>query len=233
MNTIAELVEISRFYGGKKDYVIAGGGNTSYKNDDRIWVKASGSSMMDITAEGFAELQRDKLRTIYTKKYSDNSLERESEVKADLFNACVAGSTVRPSVETSLHEIIRYPFVVHTHPTLVNAITCSVDAEITINELFGDNAMYVEYTDPGYVLFQKIISTLEEWRKTHRDDPSIIFLQNHGVFVSADTTSEIKTIYQNIENGIKARISHYPDLSPVEVPRNVTEFSAGTANDAF
>ena len=43
------------------------------------------------------------------------------------------GITVRPSVETSMHEIINYPFVVHTHPTLVNAITCANKAEETIS----------------------------------------------------------------------------------------------------
>ena len=32
---IKELIEISRFYGTDKEYVIAGGGNTSYKDEDR------------------------------------------------------------------------------------------------------------------------------------------------------------------------------------------------------
>ena len=40
---INELIEISRFYGSNKEYVIAGGGNTSFKDDETIWIKASGS----------------------------------------------------------------------------------------------------------------------------------------------------------------------------------------------
>ena len=39
---IKDLLEISRFYGTDKNFVIAGGGNTSFKNDSTIWVKASG-----------------------------------------------------------------------------------------------------------------------------------------------------------------------------------------------
>ena len=39
---IKQLVEVSRKYGSDSRYVIAGGGNTSYKNDKKIWVKASG-----------------------------------------------------------------------------------------------------------------------------------------------------------------------------------------------
>ena len=39
---IKELIEISKYYGSNKDYVIAGGGNTSFKDDETIWIKASG-----------------------------------------------------------------------------------------------------------------------------------------------------------------------------------------------
>ena len=42
---IAELIEISRLYGADKRFVIAGGGNTSYKNAETMWVKASGSPL--------------------------------------------------------------------------------------------------------------------------------------------------------------------------------------------
>jgi len=41
MKELEELVEISQFYGRDNRFVIAGGGNTSYKNVEKIWVKAS------------------------------------------------------------------------------------------------------------------------------------------------------------------------------------------------
>jgi rhamnose utilization protein RhaD (predicted bifunctional aldolase and dehydrogenase) len=50
---IRDLVSISHFYGKNKEYVIAGGGNTSKKDKDHIWVKASGTSLADISEEGF------------------------------------------------------------------------------------------------------------------------------------------------------------------------------------
>ena len=40
MKEIEELIEISRKYGKDSRYVIAGGGNTSYKNAEKLWVKA-------------------------------------------------------------------------------------------------------------------------------------------------------------------------------------------------
>ncbi len=51
MKEIQDLISISRFYGKDSRFVIAGGGNTSYKNEEKIWVKASGSSLETITED--------------------------------------------------------------------------------------------------------------------------------------------------------------------------------------
>lgn len=218
---LSDLIEISRFFGQKKKYVIAGGGNTSFKNDTDIWVKGSGTSLGNIDLKGFAVLDRKNLKEIYTKNYSPDSIKREAEVKEDLHRACRPGVTVRPSVETSLHELIGYSFVVHTHPTLVNAITCSRKAEETIRILFGDSVLYVPYIDPGYILFIKILDTLNTWRKDHPADPKLIFLQNHGVFVAADTTEEIKKLYDSVESVIKQRIRLIPESGAADIPGNI------------
>jgi rhamnose utilization protein RhaD (predicted bifunctional aldolase and dehydrogenase) len=42
---IKDLIEVSRYYGQDKSYVIAGGGNTSFKNDKHLWIKASGINL--------------------------------------------------------------------------------------------------------------------------------------------------------------------------------------------
>lgn len=220
---INDLIEISQFYGKQTEYVIAGGGNTSYKDNDHIWVKASGSTLGNITEEGFAVLSRPLLKEIYHKQYSSNTDEREAQVKADLYRACLPGISVRPSVETSLHEVINYPFVVHTHPTLVNAITCSNQAEHTIRSMFGNEVLYVPFVDPGYVLFNKIRQMLEEWRKTHSSDPNYIFLENHGVFVSANSTAEIKELYAKLESQIRKLVKSYPETSLIAVPDEITK----------
>ncbi|MCK4746398.1 MAG: class II aldolase/adducin family protein, partial [Bacteroidales bacterium] len=74
---LKELLDISRFYGKDKRFVIAGGGNTSMKTDDRIWIKASGFALSDIGEEGFAVLDRSKLKGISTNEYSDDPFQRE------------------------------------------------------------------------------------------------------------------------------------------------------------
>lgn len=219
--TLSDLIDISRHYGSNKEYVIAGGGNTSFKNDQHIWIKASGTNLADITAEGFAVLDRKILKEIYTRQYSNDVVTREAEVKADLYKALLPGIHVRPSVETSLHEIIHYAYVVHTHPTLVNAITCSKKARETILNLFGDSVLFIPYTDPGYILFSKVRELLESWLKNHVEDPRLIFLENHGLFVSADSVDEIRQLYDMVEVKIKAHIRRFPEIKPLEVPQEI------------
>lgn len=203
---LKELVDISRFYGRNPAYVIAGGGNTSFKTEDKIWVKASGISMADIEEDGFVCLSREKLKKISTNIYGLNSTKREAEVKKDLYAAILYPENKRPSVETSLHEMIRFPFVVHTHPTLVNALMCSKKSKEITNELFGEKVLYIEYTDPGYILFKKIEEEIIRYIRKFKNEPSIIFLQNHGVFVAGNTVEEIRQRYREIELQLMGKI---------------------------
>lgn len=196
---IKELIEISRSYGSNKEYVIAGGGNTSYKDDTTIWIKASGYPLADLTEEGLVALDREKLHLISSNKYSDDPVVREDQVKTDLFRSLTDPlKNKRPSVETSLHELIKYRFVVHLHPTHINGLLCSRNAKSLTNKLFGDTVLFIPYTDPGYILFKKLEAEIIQYREKHSHDPKVIFLENHGSFVSADSTAEIKVIYDDL-----------------------------------
>lgn len=216
---IKDLIEISGFYGRDKEYVIAGGGNTSYKDAETIWIKASGQSLAELSEEGLVALNREKIRLISIKKYSDDPNEREDQVKKDLYAGIIEpGLHKRPSVETSLHELIKYRFVVHLHPTFVNGVLCSRNAAKLVTRLFGEKALFVPYTDPGYTLFKKLEAEISVYREKHSGDPQIIFLENHGSFVSGDTTGEIKEIYNRIINEIKTNLHPLPDIQ--ELPYN-------------
>lgn len=213
---IKELIEISRYYGCNKDFVIAGGGNTSFKDEETIWIKSSGHALADMTEEGLVALNREKLHVISSRSYSDDPALREEEVKCDMFLSIVdPGKGKRPSVETSLHEVIRYKFVVHLHPTLVNGLMCSRGSKSLTHKLFGDDVLFVPYTDPGYILFKKLESEIILFRQKFTHDPKIIFLENHGVFVGADSTEEIKTIYTEIIRKIEEQTPPLTDITPL------------------
>ena len=208
MKEIEELIAISRKYGADARFVIAGGGNTSFKTADRLWVKASGHALATITEDGFAVLDRALLNPMGTKKYSDDTAEREEQVKNDLAAACLTKDR-RPSVETSLHNCMDCRFVVHLHPTLVNGMMCSQFARAECADLFPE-ALYIEYTDPGYTLFKKVFNRIRAWKAERGIAPQVIFLQNHGIFVGADSTEEIERIYDGIMAKLEARVEPLP-----------------------
>jgi NAD(P)-dependent dehydrogenase (short-subunit alcohol dehydrogenase family)/rhamnose utilization protein RhaD (predicted bifunctional aldolase and dehydrogenase) len=210
---IQELIEISRFYGQKKDFVIAGGGNTSFKDENHIYIKASGSSLATIDESGFAQLDRKMLDSISKKRYSDEAMQRENQIKQDLLNSRLYPEKgQRPSVETSLHDLMAFRFVVHTHSTKVNGLMCGKEAEKRTSILFGDEVVFVPYVDPGYILFKEVQSRVNAYRKRTGVEPQIILLQNHGIFVAADSTDEIKKLYDKVIDKLSAAIGKIPDL---------------------
>lgn len=225
MDPLHDLVAISRYYGSNPEFVIAGGGNTSFKNERELYVKASGISLSTIGEDGFVRLSRKRLKEMEQRDFPADPLEREQAVKVALGEAVISQGNLRPSVETSLHNLIEYPFIVHTHPTLVNALMCSNRAGEEVEKRFGQEAMFVEYTDPGYTLFRKLQGRIEAYRKKNGRSPSIIFLQNHGVFVGGDGAEEIKSTYRSIEQKIRQGV----DLSLPE--GNMEERTSRIATD--
>lgn len=209
MTILESLIAISRKYGADPRYVIAGGGNTSCKDDRHLWIKASGHALATIDEDGFAVLDRSLLNMMGEKQYSKDAAEREAQVKDDLANANLTKDR-RPSVETSLHNCMGYTFVVHTHPTSVNALMCSADAQRTCAGLFPD-ALYIPYTDPGYTLFRKVYDRIQEYKAVSGKEPQVIFLQNHGIFVGADSVDEIEKIYDDVFSKLADCIPEVPE----------------------
>ena len=209
MKQIEDLIAISRKFGQDSRFVIAGGGNTSYKDENRLWVKASGHALATITEDGFAVLDRALLNEMGEKAYNEDTAIREEQVKNDLSVACITKDR-RPSVETSLHNCMGFAFVVHLHPTLVNGLMCSVNAEAACKEIFPD-ALYIEYTDPGYTLFKKVYDQIKAYKAEKGKEPQVIFLQNHGIFVGGDTTAEIEGIYSEVLGKLEAKVAALPE----------------------
>lgn len=220
MKQIEDLIAISRKFGQDSRFVIAGGGNTSYKDENRLWVKASGHALATITEDGFAVLDRALLNEMGEKAYNEDTAIREEQVKNDLSVACITKDR-RPSVETSLHNCMGFAFVVHLHPTLVNGLMCSVNAESACKEIFPD-ALYIEYTDPGYTLFKKVYDRIKAYKAERGREPQVIFLQNHGIFVGGDTTAEIEGIYSEVLGKLEAKVAALPE-GDTDVSETVTD----------
>jgi NAD(P)-dependent dehydrogenase (short-subunit alcohol dehydrogenase family)/rhamnose utilization protein RhaD (predicted bifunctional aldolase and dehydrogenase) len=225
---LSQLVEISNFYGRQKEYVIAGGGNTSYKDEKILYVKASGVSLGAIEESGFVALDRGLLGSMKTKSYSTDERERENEVKSDLLKSRIyPEKNQRPSVEASVHESIRYPFVVHLHPTIVNGLTCAKDALKSCNQLFGDEVVFLNYITPGYILFKTIEEQNKDYYSRNGRYPKVFILQNHGIFVGGETIEDIKSSYDLIIHSIEEKIGDGFSYSDLQIDENVVDILPG------
>ncbi|MCK5152994.1 MAG: class II aldolase [Spirochaetales bacterium] len=204
-----ELISLSHTYGADPDYVLAGGGNTSWKSENLMVVKASGTELGTITEDGFVTLSMDKLRTIRVTKYPDNREEREERALEDLMDSRLSGQKGRPSVESLLHAIIPDKYVVHTHPALVNGLTCSKNGQRMAEKLFPDNCIWIPLVDPGYILAKTIDDEMSVWMDNHNGKlPDYIFLANHGVFLWGNDSEEINKKYKDLFNTLKNVCSH-------------------------
>ncbi|HIE43187.1 MAG TPA: SDR family NAD(P)-dependent oxidoreductase [Candidatus Omnitrophica bacterium] len=212
---IKELVKLSHYFGTDPDFVLAGGGNTSYKEREVIYVKASGYSLATIEREGFVALDRVKLKEIMEKEYPESLAVREEKVKEDLLNARLhPEASQRPSVESNFHDLIDYPWVVHLHPWIVNTLTCSRNGKRLTQDIFGREVLWIDYIDPGYTLARKIAEEIEKYKKVYRVSPRVIFLQNHGIITGGNTPDEVRSTIKEIIDKIKEYIRGHLPVHP-------------------
>ncbi|MBO7532717.1 MAG: class II aldolase/adducin family protein, partial [Victivallales bacterium] len=200
---LENIAALSQKYGSDPSYVFLGGGNTSVKNETELYIKPSGVALATIKPEQFLCISREALNRLFTLEMPENVTAREAVAKFILESSVRPLGAGRPSVETPLHGVIDYTYVVHLHPALVNGMTCAKDGKKVCKRLFPD-ALWIEYTDPGCTLSFFVKKQLDAVKAKTGKQPKVFFLQNHGVFVSADTPKEIDALYKNIMDKLKA-----------------------------
>lgn len=211
-----DLIRLSNEYGADTRYVVKGGGNTSLKDGNTMFVKASGYPLSTIKENGFVKMDLSKLASMWLKEYPVDESEREEVVLQDLMDARETGETLRPSVEALLHSLIPFRFVVHLHPAIVNGLTCSVSGKDGAKQYFHD-ALWIDIVNPGFILAKKVKEKMEEYEKEHETAPKVIFLQNHGLFVASDSASGIDEIYEHIMKTLEHALIRKPNFSSVKV----------------
>ena len=60
-----------------RDSVLAGGGNTSVKDDTTLYVKGSGTQLATIKSEEFVEMSRARLNEIMKTDYPEDDVKRD------------------------------------------------------------------------------------------------------------------------------------------------------------
>lgn len=226
---IKELVKISNEIGKFKDLVQAGGGNTSIKtNDGKMLIKASGFSFSEMTPEkGFVTLDLNKIEKFFEKNHSNlTSEEKETEYNKILAESTIEKSETRPSMEAGMHAFLG-KVVIHTHPAMVNILTCIKGGKERAGKLFSEAnppILWIDYVNPGYNLAAEVGKKVGEYQKTNGKTPTIIFLKNHGLIISGNDAEECMKKTFEVNGKIKKyfdndnKIDGYPDMKLQQKP---------------
>ena len=201
------LIKMSRRYGADEDYVLAGGGNTSYKEGGVLYIKSPGSQLADIGPEQFIAMDIRMLREMAQPQDRDIAVPGRGEQ--------------RQGVESVIHALFLYKYVLHVHPALINGLTCGIKGESACHKLFGEEAVWIGLEKPGPVLAQVCRQSFEEYTERTGRFPQIVLMQNHGIFISADTTGEIETLMEYVTGKIRECLTEKPDFSALEFDRRL------------
>lgn len=216
MQDLLEFVKMSKYAGERFDLTQAGGGNSSVKLDNgQMLIKASGFLLSDVEQDrGFATLDHLKIVAALGDPAFEEIIEKRQreEYAAQLVSNALRSPLSRPSIETFLHSLL-YKFTLHTHPIVVNMITCQKEWNSKLHALFGDRALYVPYETPGIELALSMFNELQNYRLKNEKDPGIVFLQNHGLIISGDHMEEVCELNEEVlsilERNENVNFSHY------------------------
>jgi rhamnose utilization protein RhaD (predicted bifunctional aldolase and dehydrogenase) len=171
-------VYTSQLLGQSKELVLHGGGNTSVKIDNTLYVKGSGWNLDTIEKGGFSPVNLDVLLEMATREsLSDTQMVTEQRA------AMQDQSFPNPSIEAILHAIIPYDYVDHTHADAVVTLTNTPNGRILVQELYGPNMLIIDYVMPGFELAKHIYDMT---RNVEWDSLRGMVLMHHGVFTFDD-----------------------------------------------
>ncbi len=177
----------SRLIGGNRDMVLQGGGNTSFKTADTLYVKGSGSDLSAVHEEHFTALDLGTLRALLDDTQTDDA-ELMRRVDACKHSA----HAPRPSIETLLHVALPCSHVEHAHADAVLAVANVAGCEATCAAAFGELAPVVPYRHSGAAL-ARACKTVFESRATASTIGLILAF--HGVVAFGNTARES---YENL-----------------------------------
>lgn len=209
-NDIENLVKLSKYAGQRFDLVQAGGGNTSVKHDDgTMCIKASGYALSQVEVDkGFTTLKLNSLKSIFDDRVLHNlSTKKERDCYVNnLVNESVIEPYSKPSIETLLHAQLG-KYVLHTHPIIVNAVVCKNSWKEAIKNIF-EEAICIDYKTPGIELALELYKILNGFGGSN-----IIFLQNHGLIVSAESFNKVisltEDVLEKLEQYVGCRMDEY------------------------
>jgi rhamnose utilization protein RhaD (predicted bifunctional aldolase and dehydrogenase) len=187
MHEMSVLKALSARVGADPLLVQAAGGNTSFKHDGVMWIKASGTWLQHAEARDiFVPVALDPLLA---------ALERDDpacETCADFVRTDLNNLGLRPSIETTVHASFAQRIVVHVHCIATISFAVRADAETILAPLLKSfRWAFVPYRRPGLPLAKEIRNRL-------KPDTNVLVLGNHGLVVAGETVAEAEELLDQV-----------------------------------
>ncbi len=189
--SFADLKNVSYRIGIKNNLIQGSGGNTSLKEDNLIFIKASGKKLSEVFNEDiFVTLDLNEILNQFNNNKSGENIKISSQRKTNL----------KPSIETFFHAIMPHKIVLHTHSIEIIANTLLPQLRQKLDPLFKDFAWdLIPYAKPGLPLAKLIDSSLK------RKKSDFLILVNHGLIVGGDSVKEAEDLQNLIISRLKIK----------------------------
>lgn len=177
---------------GKDRLLVQGaGGNVSWKENDVLWVKGSGTWL--------ANADKQDIFVPVDLIHLQNALHQANFEAIPTVLTTQAEQKLKPSIETVLHALMPQKIVVHLHAITALSHLVALASKENIDELFklvrppSIQYAFVDYHKPGPELAQAIQQSLK-----HNANVNVVFLKNHGIVLGAESIEEIDKLLQEI-----------------------------------
>lgn len=158
------------------------------KDDETIWVKASGNDMATLGPRGLAPLNRQKLFEMFSR-----STMTDTEMMEGYREALLDSGFPAPSIETLLHNYLPQSFVLHTHADAIVTLTNTLEGTSLAERVIGDLVPVLPYVFPGFPLAQFVANHLRV------DELGNGFaLAHHGLFTMSDSAQQAYNFHRTV-----------------------------------
>ncbi len=195
------IIDLSSEIGADIKLVQGAGGNVSLKCGNDFWIKVSGAWLADA-----------RRHSIFVRLGLNEVLSALAKGNADLSTCLLDNTGLRPSIETSLHAIMRQAVVVHVHS--INSISWGVriGGKIEVaKKLNGLSWDWVDYYRPGFPLTHAVQSKLNG-----NPNLAVLLLANHGLVVAAETAKEAHSLLKEVDMRLLPQSKH---ISKIDIDK--------------
>ena len=165
------------------------GGNVSWKQDNTLWVKASGTWLADATD-----------KNIFVPVDLPHLIHAISENNFDVTPKLREQTTLKPSIETLLHALLPHRIVVHLHAIEILAylVRETIEEALQLHMEPSISWALIDYYKPGPELAAAIHTALIK-----KPNSNVLFLKNHGVVIAGENIEEVDSYLNQLISTFK------------------------------